>query len=42
VFLIVTILLLASIFSLSMDVSSPDLFGSIHEDFTLTTVSKRI
>lgn len=30
----------SSAFSLSVDVSSPDLFGSIHEDFSLTSVSK--
>ena len=31
--------LASSAFSLSVDVSSPDLFGSIHEDFSLTSVS---
>lgn len=35
-----TVLLPLLHFSLSMDVSSPDLFGSIHEDFSLTSVSK--
>lgn len=32
--------LASSAFSLSVDVSSPDLFGSFHEDFSLTSVSK--
>ena len=35
-----TVLFLTSLFSLSVDVSSPDLFGSIHEDFSLTSVSE--